>query len=51
MISAFAVMDTDGNKMIEKAELEKHLQIIGCNPTPQQVDDMIKKLDVSGKHL
>ena len=48
MVSAFNVMDTDGSKMIEQAELEKHLQLIGANPTPQQVQEMIKKLDVSG---
>ena len=47
-MSAFNVMDTDGSKMIEQAELEKHLQLIGANPTPQQVQEMIKKLDVSG---
>ena len=48
MMNAFRIIDMDGSKNIETCELERYLQIMGANPTPQQVQQMIRTIDASG---
>ena len=45
---AFSVFDRDGNGVINTDELESVLKSLGQNPTSEEVNDMIKDVDIDG---
>lgn len=45
---AFNLFDKDGNHEIDKYELKEIMRALGFNPTPDEVDQMIKEVDEDG---
>ncbi|KAK4475959.1 hypothetical protein MN116_001197 [Schistosoma mekongi] len=44
----FSIMDDDGSKSLSKEEFKKGCHDFGCNLTPEEVDELFKRLDKDG---
>ena len=44
----FAIFDSDGSGSIQHEEIADVMRTLGQNPTDEEVDEMVKKIDVDG---
>jgi len=45
----FKLFDKDGSGCIDKTELAKGLQVLGCNPTVDEIQSLMAEADSKGK--
>ena len=48
---AFSLFDAKGNGSISDQDLGVIMRSLGQNPTEKEIEEMIKEVDVDGKHI